>query len=119
MTLEGTNWLVTQLDRGDGELDPVIEGTTLTFGAAEERVHGSAGCNRYFGPAIIGETVAIGPLATTMMFCSYPEGVMDQERWFLTLLSEVDSVEVEEQVVRLSSGGKVTVVMEPLPAGIL
>jgi heat shock protein HslJ len=113
MSLDGTTWIVTQLDPGGDQLAPVIEGTALTFEFDGERVHGSAGCNRYFGPATIGETVQIGPLATTMMYCSHPEGVMEQERRFLDVLSGADSVRIEDDLLEFSSTGKVRIVMVP------
>jgi heat shock protein HslJ len=115
MGLTETTWIVTHAGREEGDLLPIIEGTALTLEFDGERVHGSAGCNRYFGPATIGETVQIGPLATTMMYCSHPEGVMEQERRFLDLLGEADSVRVEDDLLELSSTGEVEIVMVPVP----
>jgi heat shock protein HslJ len=119
MSLDGTTWIVTHLDQGEGELAPVVEGTALTFGFDGERVHGSAGCNRYFGPATIGDTVQVGPLATTMMYCSHPEGVMEQERRFLDVLSEADSVRVEDNLLEFGSSGRVIMVMVPVPDEVI
>ncbi|MDP9144668.1 MAG: META domain-containing protein [Actinomycetota bacterium] len=97
--------MVTRLEDDEGELTPVLEGTTLTLTYDGERISGNAGCNSYFGPASIDDTVQIGPLATTLMIRSEPAGVMEQERRFLDLLQGVDSIDVAENHLELGQGG--------------
>jgi heat shock protein HslJ len=111
-----TTWVVTLLESDDGQMRSVLEGTTLTLTYDGERISGCAGCNNYFGPASIDDTVQIGPLATTMMFRSEPEGVMDQERRFLDLLQGVDSINAVEEDLELGQGGRVVMAMIPLLA---
>ncbi len=106
------------LEDDEGELTPVLEGTTLTLTYDGERISGSAGCNNYFGPASIDDTVQIGPLATTMMFCSEPEGVMEQEQRFLDALQGADSMDVVGEHLELGQNGRIAVVMVPLLAGL-
>lgn len=113
-----TTWVVTLLQDEEGQPTPVLEGTSLTLAYDGERISGSAGCNNYFGPASIDDTVQIGPLATTMMFCSEPEGVMEQERRFLDLLQGADSINVAEEQLELRRGGRVAIEMTPLLAGL-
>jgi heat shock protein HslJ len=84
--------LVTKLDDGNGALGGVLQGTTLTLAYDGERIAGSAGCNNYTGPATIEDEVRIGPLVTTLMMCAEPEGIMEQEKRFLDLLQQADSV---------------------------
>ena len=43
-------------------------------------VSGSGGCNSYQGTYTVdGDSLTFGPLATTMMACSEPEGIMEVE----------------------------------------
>ncbi|MFC7481524.1 META domain-containing protein [Luedemannella flava] len=47
---------------------------------------GTAGCNRFFGAGrISGGRLAVGNLGATRMWCGRPR--MDQERWFINLLT--------------------------------
>lgn len=118
MDLVGTTWEVRRLESEDGTMVPVLDGTTLTFAYDGARVNGNAGCNSYFGPASIGETARLGPLASTMMYCSEPEGVMIQERRFLDLLGEVDSIDGDEAHLALGQGGDVVLEMIRLEADL-
>jgi heat shock protein HslJ len=116
MDPSATTWVVTLLEGDHREMTPVLRGTTLTLTYEGERISGSAGCNTYFGAASITDTVQIGPLATTMMFCSEPEGAMEQEGRFLDLLQGVDSINIAEEHLELGQGGRVVIAMIPLVA---
>lgn len=79
--LTGTTWVAEAID-GQGVLDQVR--STLAFDAVD-RVSGSGGCNRFFGPVRIdGVTIAFGPLASTRMACPPPLDAQEQ-RFFATL----------------------------------
>jgi heat shock protein HslJ len=68
---------------------PALQGVDVTaqFGG-DNRVTGSAGCNRYLGGAVVaGEKVTVGLLASTMMYCG-ASGVMDQEYLYLGTLEK-------------------------------
>jgi heat shock protein HslJ len=72
-----------------GAETPVIEGTQITalFDTDQQLVSGSSGCNTYTGSLNTATgAFAIGPLASTMMACSEPEGIMEQEAAFLAAL---------------------------------
>jgi len=112
-------WMVTLL-RSTGEgLTPIIEGTILTFSIEGDRLNGSAGCNRYVGPIATGDEVSAGPLATTMMNCSEPAGVMEQERLFLDLLAQTDSIHIADDRLEMSHSGQVVIVMSPMRTGLV
>ena len=82
--LEG-DWNVTGYNNGKEAVVSPIVGTELTATFTGDQVSGSAGCNQYNGSYTLdGETVTIGPLASTMMACE--QKVMDQEAAFLTAL---------------------------------
>jgi heat shock protein HslJ len=65
-------------------------------------VTGRAGCNLYFGGARAeaGGTLAVGPLATTMMACS-PQTVMEQETAYLAALQAAARYSVTGDELRL------------------
>lgn len=108
--LENSIWVLEQYGR-KGSLRDVLPETriTATFDSAESQVEGTAGCNHYFGLyEINGNTLSIpGSIAATEMYCMEPEGVMDQEKEYLTLLSMVDSFEVHGDELTINCGDQV------------
>ena len=101
--LEGTLWtLVSYGDPSDPQA--VLEGSEITaeFDSAEGTVHGSAGCNSYFGSyEVDGETITFGPLGSTMMACSEPEGIMEQELAYLAALGSAVTYYIEGDKLEL------------------
>jgi heat shock protein HslJ len=90
----------------------VIAGTTLTAAfSSEERVSGSAGCNRYFGSVrVAAGSLSVGPLASTMMACGQ-DGAMEQERLYLASLQAATSYTIQGHELRLGpSASQVTLV---------
>jgi heat shock protein HslJ len=81
------SWTVTGYNDGVSAVVSPIAGTELTATFGEDgTLAGSSGCNQYSGTyALTGETLAIGPLATTKMAC--PEDIMTQETRFLAALA--------------------------------
>ncbi len=88
--LADTNWTVSAYNNGKQAVVGVLADTNLTanFGA-DGVLSGAAGCNNYTGGYTTTgkDGIAIGPLASTMMMCSEPEGVMEQEALYLAALS--------------------------------
>jgi heat shock protein HslJ len=95
--LAGTAWIVTGYNNGRQAVVSVLNGTELTMEfAADGRVAGSAGCNRYTGSfKQDGKTLSFGPAAATRRMCVEPEGVMEQEQQFLKALETVATVRLE------------------------
>ncbi len=101
--LAGTSWEAVNFNNGNQAIVGVITGTTLTaeFGK-DGTLSGNSGCNNYSGPyKVDGEEIKIGPLASTMMACTEPEGVMEQETQYLAALQMAESYQVEGQVLEL------------------
>lgn len=66
------------------------------------RVSGTAGCNRYTaGVSTDGTSIQISAAAATRMFRAAPEGVMEQEAAYLSLLSQAASFGIQEAVLDL------------------
>lgn len=87
--LPGTSWIVTGYNNGQGGVVSVLAGTEMTAAFGSDGVlTGSAGCNSYNASYTAGgDSITIGPAASTRMFCGEPEGVMDQETQYLAALT--------------------------------
>jgi len=82
--LDGKLWGLLSYAGPEDQMIDVLAGSTVTAQFADGRVSGTSGCNTYTGAAVVnGSKLQIGPLASTMMFCNEPEGLMDQESAFL------------------------------------
>ena len=89
--LNGTEWQLIYIRKS-----APIAGRAITISFENGQVHGSSGCNSYFGEyKINGNEISFGPLASTEMACMDPEGIMNQEQEYLTFLSEVVTFSVE------------------------
>ncbi|KAA5800960.1 META domain-containing protein [Alkalicaulis satelles] len=88
--LTGPEWIVTAIDGAD-----VIEDAAPTIAFLPNGVTGAAGCNRFNGGYEADDmTLSFGALATTRMACA--EDRMEQERAFLTILSQIVSYEASD-----------------------
>ena len=68
----------------------VIPGTEVTIEFRKDGVSGLAGCNTYGAPTRVdGSKVTIGAAMVTRAWCDDPEGLMEQERRYLGILSRV------------------------------
>jgi heat shock protein HslJ len=85
-SLAGVKWEVTGYNNGRQAVVSPQLGTQLSVTFKDGQVSGNSGCNRFHGPfKAEGNSLSIGPLATTRMLCS-AEGVMAQEQAFLAAL---------------------------------
>jgi heat shock protein HslJ len=78
----------------EGDLKRVLEGIEITavFIPDKAVVRGSSGCNHYFGDCeVAGRELSVSNIAFTEMACLTPEGVMEQEQLFLSMLAAAGS----------------------------
>lgn len=101
--LAGTTWRVTRYNNGKQAVVSVLEGTTLTLEfAADGRLSGAAGCNRFTGAyTSSGGSFKPGNVAATQKMCVSPDGVMDQEAAFLKALATAASARVDADRLEL------------------
>jgi heat shock protein HslJ len=80
--LIGTEWGAIMINNGREAVTSLVAGTTASARfAADGQLSGFGGCNRVFGPCEVdGESIRIGPVASTRMACAEPEGVIAGER---------------------------------------
>ena len=101
--LVGTEWVATSIDGKD------VVGTTppTALFSSEGTVSGTDGCNSYHGTYVDkGETLEIGPLASTLMACD-PE-VDSQSAAFMAVMNGSAPYSLEGQSLTIgSSDGQV------------
>jgi heat shock protein HslJ len=87
-SLAGTQWTATAVNNGKQAVTSVLPGTTLTLAFGKNgHADGSGGCNAFGGPyTTTPPKISIGPLTSTQMACSTPNGVMDQEASYFAAL---------------------------------
>lgn len=95
--LAGTTWEILSYNTGTEAVTSVIIGTEITADFSEDgRLSGNASCNQYNTTyETDGEKISIGPVAVTMMFCSEPEGIMDQEAQYLAALETAETYKIQ------------------------
>jgi heat shock protein HslJ len=105
--LLGKEWMLKSfIDNGESvTLQPNSE---ITIRFDKDEVTGSGGCNRYFGSYKITNTnsISIGPLGSTKMAC--PD-IMEQETKYLAAIQRINTIQVTENKLILSSNDGKTV----------
>lgn len=114
MMLE-TQWMLAKLS-GRPEIKSGLTGEapTIIFDQLQSRVGGFAGCNRYFGAFSISADggIRISNIGATKMACDD----MNLERDFLAALENVDSFEMRDnQLFLSSSASSETMIFEAAP----
>ena len=103
--LSGTSWIVLNYNNGREAVVGVLEGTELTANFADDgQVNGTAGCNNYFAAFEAdgaAGTITIGQAGSTMMACSDPEGVMEQEQEFLAALASAATYRIQGNTLEM------------------
>ena len=84
-------WVLQSYSTPSGGLQNPIAGTELTARfAADGSLTGSSGCNTYSsGFTAYNQTLRVGSLSVTSILCESPQGVMEQEELFLSLLRQL------------------------------
>ena len=79
-----------------------VPGTEVTVGFGDDRVEGSAGCNRYTSQPGSGGYLVNGngsididdELSNLSAECPHPDGIMEQEQRYLELLPKFERYEI-------------------------
>ena len=101
--LENVTWVLEAY--GKGGSTPVLEDVRATaeFNGEEGAISGSASCNTYAGGfEVKGSDLSVGPLAFTEMYCTGPEGIMEQETQFMAALATAEGYQIQDGKLRIS-----------------
>ncbi|MGB7093544.1 MAG: META domain-containing protein [Anaerolineales bacterium] len=110
--LEGTDWLLNSYLNQEGEMVEPLAGTYTSAYFEDGQVNGKASCNGYFGGyQVEGNSISIGPLASTEMFCGNPPGVMDQEFAFLSAMGSAADYAIEGEQLFISDADGATILV--------
>lgn len=94
-----TPWRIIWLDGKPFVAEDVPKPAEVTFDKKEHRVHGSSGCNRFFGTySLQGSSLTLSQLGATRMAC--PTG-MDKEQQILAALGDTGRFEIAEATLEL------------------
>ncbi len=101
--LTGTTWQLTGYNNGMGGFASVLRGTEITaLFDAKGRLSGKAGCNNYSASyEINGEALSISAAVATRMACLRPDGIMKQERAYLSMLQSVAAYRIKGDSLEL------------------
>lgn len=102
--LADTTWVVTGYNNGQQAVVSLLTGTEITAEfVADGRLSGSASCNTYntsYTTTADGG-FSVGPVATTRMLCSAPEGIMEQEQAFIAALESAATYQVRGDTLEM------------------
>jgi heat shock protein HslJ len=103
VTLADEDWEMVAINNGQGEVVPALAGISVTATFSQDgNLAGSAGCNHYGTTYVISEDrITIPAPAATRMFCSEPQGVMEQESAYLAALASAASYRIQQGVLEL------------------
>jgi heat shock protein HslJ len=112
--LEANTWSILEVVM-DGSLEPVVDDTspTLTFGD-DGALALETGCNNGATTwELDGDDLTFGMVASTMMMCAEPEGIMDQEQALGLALEATATASLDSgQLTLLDEDGTAVLVAE-------
>jgi len=109
--LENKTWILESYGNPDN-LQTVLKGTEVTalFDSSEGQVSGSAGANHYFGDySLRNGEISIQQMAHTEMYRLDPEGVMEQEQNYLSILQSAENYQTNNDTLQINSDGQVLI----------
>jgi len=96
-------WVLASYTSETGQ-QTTLPNTTITATFDNGNITGSAGCNHYSASyQLKGNEIAVSSIASTLMYCASPDGVMIQETTYLQLLKAATSYTLSDGVLTLSS----------------
>ncbi|WP_295445839.1 META domain-containing protein [uncultured Thiodictyon sp.] len=102
-------WQLTGYNNGKQAMVSTLNGTEITLELRDDgTLGGSDGCNRYMsGYTLTGETLTVGPLASTRMACKGRQGAAEQAGDYATALATVTGYRIEgDELILLTSADK-------------
>jgi len=118
-TIEGAVWQAIRIAGSGLPWIEVPAEVLATFELADGNAAGSGGCNRWFAPATVdGETIDIGEIGSTMMYCGDPAGPFESA--YLAHLGEVARWSIADGILTLADAdGLARIELAPRPDTVL
>ncbi len=112
ISLEANLWGLESYVDGAGQLVDALPGSNASAEFIDGTVNGSTGCNNYFGSyELSGNSLTVGPMGMTEMYCAEPAGIMDQESQYLAALGTAVSYQIiDEQLQVMNAAGETVLV---------
>jgi polar amino acid transport system substrate-binding protein len=112
------NWTLTNLSDRQGNTPEVLAGTEITaIFDANGNVQGAAGCNTYSGRyTAAGNSMTIVVDMNSLMTCTDPPGVMEQEALYFSLLQSTSSYQQTNNQLMLYGGNNTLLLVFELGA---
>ena len=107
--LVGQVWQLTGYHNGKQGISSTRSDTAINLEFHDDgTLGGSDGCNRYMsGYTLAGETLTIGPLASTRTACKGPQGAAEQARDYAAALGAVTAYRIDGgELILLTGEGK-------------
>ena len=106
LPLNNTTWNLIFYNNGKGALTSPLLGTNITTIFDQSgTMGGTTGCNEYNSNFMTsGDVMEIGPIGATRMYCSEPDGVMEQESSYLQALSLTKYYSIQGDELELMDG---------------
>jgi heat shock protein HslJ len=120
LLLKSATWSLSSMVKNSTTV-PILPGTIITAKFTADSVDGVAGCNNYFASyTVSGNTMTIGPVGSTRMFCGEPVGLMAQENAYIGMLQTAAtySVTATELIISDAGGKNQLVYQKYQPPGI-
>lgn len=119
--LQGVEWQMQSYRDAQGEEKQLLSGSQVTARFMEDgRLGGSAGCNRYNTTyQVNGDALQITPIASTLMACPEPAGVMVQETAYLAALQSAVAYRTAESTLELLDADGQVVVTYQMSGAVL
>lgn len=108
VALAGSEWVLVSI-----EGQPLAENTHINVAFDENAFRGFAGCNAYGSEYAIGrgDTLTISEIESSAQGCVEPEGVMQQEKAYIELLSNASTYRVVGEHLEIEgAAGETTLV---------
>lgn len=98
--LNGTKWSLTLMNGSS-----LLESTSITLEFKDGRIGGRSGCNSYGSDYTSNDsgTMAVDTIMVTLMYCTSPEGIMQQESQYLNILRNVSAYSISGGLLTLST----------------
>lgn len=111
--LTSGRWVLQSYSTRTGGSQSPLSGTELTarFGA-DGSLSGSAGCNTYSGGFMaFDQTLRMSDLTTSRLLCAEPDGIMEQEGTFMSLMQQASKMVISAGQLEVfdSQGNRVLV----------